>query len=358
MAHIFSDRPAFTGLDDSLFGFGKGADLPEDVRTVLRDVARNSREFKADDTVWSSIAGMQAAAKADLASDDLARVNGLVRRLYASSLTHGFAQGEHSAVALLESAGSRAHVGVITLDRLYRLAEAVGARRVLSPEHNQTHIALQQLDDVLAGVERVIGHDLSPPVQNGGMFGVVLRGSVYSDRHFDGIYAAWRALGLARQRGHENPSILEIGGGAGHSAFYARRFGCQRYGIIDLPHVSMAQYILLASDFGAATVRLGRSAPISLYSACELEAVDFEQWDIIINIDSIPEMSSRFANAYLSKITKKNVLMSINQESAMDNVSEKQNVVSDLAERHGLARLSRHPSWMRTGYVEEVYVVH
>lgn len=266
-------------------------------------------------------------------------------------------QGEDIAQSLRAELGSRLHIGTIILDRFYRLAEAVGVCRVKSGEHGQSTIEISDLDVMFEKIEEAIGADLSPPRQNGELFGLKLARGIFSDRHFDGIYAAWRLRQLALAENMQRYSVLEIGGGAGHLAFYSLRLGADAYRIVDLPHVLLTQYVLLASDLGPERVGLGKQPKhgVGLISAGTDDALDFGGWPIVVNVDSLPEMPSASASAYIRSLQPGQIMLSINQESAYPNGGETQNVVADLASEYRLVRLQRYPAWLRTGYVEEIY---
>ena len=359
MAHPFSNRPSFEGLNDDLFGFGAGTRLQPDAALKLHDyVDALIDQESQDSSVWSEYAGLYQEAMASLRSGDAAQVNSLIAAVFGSALTHGFAQGHIATESLRTSSAARLHVGAITLDRFYRLAEAVGAIRVQSAEHGQRSIKVGDLEEIMTRIEEAIGAELPSTSQSGSLFGLRIRDSIYSERHFDGIYGAWRASQLVRQKELVNrPSLLEIGGGAGFLAFYAKLLGFAQCAIIDLPHPAIVQYAVLASEFGAGNVEFGRtpSNGIGLINAYGPAATNFNDWSIVVNIDSLPEMPPAAAKAYLRGIESNQLFLSINQESAIPNGESPQNVVSSIALETGLLRSQRNPSWLRTGYVEEVF---
>jgi len=358
VSHPFSRRPDWTGLDDELFGFGTGAGLDPVPRVRLRDYVRSlAPAARVDASLWSDYAEFYAESLSDLAGEDEAAATRVAERLYATPLTHGFLQGHMVHESLTTNPAARLHVGRIILDRLVRLSEAVGAGRVQSREHGQTHFVIADLDALFTAIAARIGTDLAPPRQAGALFGVRLADGIFSDRHFDGIYGAWRAHAIARAFGIEAPAFLEIGGGSGHLAYYARRMGCDRFAIVDLPPVLVPQYILLATAFGAETVGFGhRTGPgVALVDAYGEGGDRFDAWDVVINVDSLPEMAPADAGRYLDRIRPGGLFLSINQESAVQNGDHRQNVVADLARARGFRCHARMPAWLRTGWVEEVF---
>lgn len=358
MSHPFSRRPDWTGLCDELFGFGTGIGLDPVPRHRLRDyVQALAPAARLDASLWSDYAELYAESLVELAGEDEARAARVAEHLYATPLTHGFLQGHMVHESLTTNPAARLHVGRIILDRLVRLSEAVGAGRVQSREHGQTHFVIEDLDTLFAGIEERIGTDLTPPRQAGDLFGLRLAKGIFSDRHFDGIYGAWRAHRIARDFGIRSPALLEIGGGSGHLAYYARRMGCARFAIVDLPPVLVPQYILLATAFGAETVGFcHRGEPgIALVNAYDSGTDRFDDWDVVINIDSMPEMAPADAGRYLDRIRPGGLFLSINQESAVQNGDHRQNVVADLARDRGFRCHARMPAWLRTGWAEEVF---
>jgi hypothetical protein len=358
MAHPFSNRPTFEGLNDELFGFGIGASLESTATSrIVEYVHGLGGERNTDGSLWSEYRGFYDGPLSILERGDATEIDRLINDLFGSPLTHGFAQGHIVTHGLRNSLGSRMHVGATTLDRFYRLAEAVGALRVCSAEHGQVTIKISDIDGIMGRIEDAVGADLPSTRQCGSLFGLRIRGAIYSERHFDAIYAAWRARQLARETPESNYSLLEIGGGAGFLAFYARKLGFHRVAIIDLPHPLLSQYMVLVSELGPDHVSFGNAIAngVGLLTAGTKVAASFEGWSIVVNVDSLPEMLPTAARSYLACINAGQVLLSINQESAVDNGAYPQNVVAELARAVSLVRRSRFPAWLRTGYVEEVY---
>jgi hypothetical protein len=359
LSHPFSARPVYSGATAGHFGFGAGVPVsPELASTAAGRVRNLDAAGQEDGTIWSTFRNLYVEPLRQLATADRVEQNAVVDTLFASPLTHGFSQGHVVSASLAASEGARFHVGAIVLDRLYRLAEAVGALRVQSLEHGQAEIHVGDVDEVFASVEEILGVELPPTKQAGGLFGLKIRAGIYSDRHFDGIYGAWRARQLAAQNGISEPTLLEIGGGAGFLTFYARQFGFKRIAIIDLPVTSLVQYVVLASELGPDSVTFDKVPEngVGLLNALSSTALNTAGFDIVVNVDSLPEMPPDAAAEYLNSIQSGQLLLSINQESGMSNGPHAQVVVAEAAKTAGLRRLSRYPAWLRTGYVEEVYI--
>ena len=153
------------------------------------------------------------------------------------------------------------------------------------------------------------------------------------------------------------PSILEIGGGLGRTAYYCRHFGLYDYTIVDIPMSSLAQgnflgrvlpekdLVLLgeSNDPEDGNSRIKLIHPKAFFSSNR-------RYDLIVNVDSLTELGISMAKDYLRKISQVgNLFLSINHESNDFSIN------SIWKETLGLNRLYRNPCWVWRGYVEELY---
>ena len=360
MSHIFSSWPDVAEIDLNQFGFGSSPVddflLHQTYRALISRISEFGTISGNAGAIWRDVLSGHGKLIADLRDSGFEAFSSLAGRLFETALTHGFAQGHLVAQDLRARPEARLHVATIILDRLYRLAEAVGAASVCNPEQHQHEIVAQGLDALLDRIQQNVGFDLSPPRVNGRQFGVRIGGGILSERHFDAIYSAWRVKRLLEERCGEMTPVCEIGGGAGFLAHYARRAGIRDYCIIDFPTVGFVQFIILASEFGADCVYLGPSLrDISLISTDHFEQdVDFSRFGIVVNTDSLPEMPGPIARGYLKAAARSGALLSINQESAAEHMGFRQSLVRDLC--GGLLKpVYRFPSWLRMGWVEELF---
>jgi hypothetical protein len=78
-----------------------------------------------------------------------------------------------------------------------------------------------------------------------------------------------------------------------------------------------------------------------------------DQYDVILNVDSLTEMGIDVARDYLrSFVGKSNWFLSINHEGNEFSVRE---IAAELPE---YKLMSRNRSWIRQGYVEELYQIN
>ena len=359
MPNSINDRPEIVNLNMGFFDFGNGSPLSAEVAEGLQMI------LKREHTTYSYAGPMWGGFDANCTAEYSTIIEGsqeqnefLIKQVFASNLAHGFLQGKIQHDRLVRSNEDRISMGSLILDKMVRLAEAVGAIRCPSPTHGQMPIDIRNPEGVFASIEKSLGVDLTAPDQDGGLYGIRLRGRIYSERHFDSIYTAWRLREIVGSDDLSKVKICEIGGGAGLCAYYSRKLGFKSYTIIDLPQAQLVQYLVLASSLGYHHVQHNEihDDGITLIQAGTREAENLDPWDIVLNVDSMPEMRSDVAVRYLWQINRRHTFVSINQECGVTIGSHDQCVVRDLALECGLKRLSRYPSWMRAGYVEEVYV--
>jgi putative sugar O-methyltransferase len=171
---------------------------------------------------------------------------------------------------------------------------------------------------------------------------------VASIRAIHAIYQAWRLLEITKDV--PSPKVVEIGGGLGHTCYYAMQLGISDYTIVDIPMTSAAQAYFLGVTLGTdlslygeapdAAVRL--VSPDTFFDAAR-------EYDIALNVDSFPELQEETAFRYIEAVSKQSpTLLSINHELLPVRVSE-------LALKFHPISYDRFPYWMRRGYIEEIF---
>ena len=241
---------------------------------------------------------------------------------------------------------------------LVRLAQAIGAARLWNPERTQpepdgkTSVRPGSVEDLLAELDKAIGRriDFPNPIQR--EFGLPTSRGIASYRAPHAIYQAWRMRELLR--GATKPRVLEIGAGMGRTAYYARQLGITDFTIVDLPLANVAQANFLGRVLGPEAIWL-LGDPVSEQAGririCPPEwlATADEEFDIVLNVDSITEMDSQHAINYILEINRRaKIFLSINHEANPFSVRDL------LSQCNIKARTLRYPYWLRKGYVEEV----
>ncbi|MET0969131.1 MAG: putative sugar O-methyltransferase [Tardiphaga sp.] len=233
-----------------------------------------------------------------------------------------------------------------TYDNLLRLAEAMGIIRLENPEAPHTR-SIPALEEILVKLDDALGFRVSFPNPFVNEPGLKTSRGVATYRATQALYQAWKISRLAP----EGAKVAEIGAGTGRTAFYTRQMGIKDYTIIDLPMTNIAQAYFLGASLGVESIGLhGETASSSQIKL--LTPFDFDNtgsFDLIVNIDSMTEMSKSTAVEYFRAIKNKtSTLLSINHEVNGFTVRE-------IAGELGINAISREAHWMRRGYTEEIY---
>ena len=285
---------------------------------------------------------------------------------YGSRLTHGFQQGHNTYRHLAREASARAHICRVHADRLLRLAETFGVIPIENPEQGEAGRGFDMdPDELLRRIEVEFGARLDAPRWQGGLFGLRTSRGIFTERHFAAVCLAKRISEICPDR---ESRICEIGAGAGYVAYYCHKLGYHDFTIVDLPSVNISQAYLLMRAMSGASFRLqgepeplepGRS--IRILADHALENAPSGCFDMVLNADSLPEMSTETATGVCKTIARvARRFLSVNHETKLPRIG-----ASDLQERvpeillrvGGFQRMSRAPFWMREGHVEELYAV-
>lgn len=242
----------------------------------------------------------------------------------------------------------------VTMDKLLSLCEAVGVITMSNPESYRIGRAIDP-DVAIKLLEKEFGFNLSIPNPFEGEFGIDTKRGILSIRAVHAIYQAWKISIILKDI--PKPSILEIGGGLGRTAYYCQYFGLCDYTIVDIPMSSLSQgnflgRVLPEKDivlFGESNDPEDGNSKIKLIHPKAFFSSN-RQYDLIVNVDSLTELGISMAKDYLRKISQVgNLFLSINHESNAFSVN------SIWKEIPGLNRLYRNPCWVWRGYVEELF---
>jgi hypothetical protein len=334
---------------DAKGGYSTGESC-NDGRLIDRLVQSYSLRRESPSGQWSEIfLGRHADISAAFANGDRARIEEILRKPASSDIFFGF----DSTVKSLRKGGQRIEdrrAPGLTLDALAAFAEALGARKMELPENyyfwreEKIHA-----DQVLDQIDKVLGLKIPVPNPFPSEYGLITGRGIISYRVPQAMYQAWRIARLLD--GIEKPKVLEIGGGLGRTAFYARQFGIRDYTIVDIPVSSLAQGYFIGRTLGEESVSLfGESAAEDRVKIMPpgffLDGT--ERYDLVVNVDSLTEIGRAAADQYWSAIeSRASRLLSINHEA-------NEFTVAQLIGEAKHARASRVPYWMRRGFVEEV----
>lgn len=235
------------------------------------------------------------------------------------------------------------------LDRLIRLGEATAAIRLYNPEAPTASRKITA-NEALALIENKLGFALDFPNPHPDEIGVYTYRGIASYRAIQAIYQAYLIKELTKDI--ENPKVLEIGAGVGRTAYYANKFGIYDYTIVDIPITILSSSYFLGRTLGEDKISLLGEAKHT--SQVKIIGVDeflngSEHYDLIINADSLTEMSYETMQIYRDKIEScSSIFISINHDCNT-------HTVTDLFETASYKTKIRKPYWMRKGYIEEVF---
>lgn len=342
-------------------GVSAGEECRDDeiIRRVIAAYKRGSSDSSKPSAIWRDIYDTHQAPLHDiLVGDDHAAIERMLRRPGDSALFFGFEGGVSAGLAHMVRHGAKsAYLDVVCLaphDHLIKLAEITGALPFENPERTPKAYGSMPTDKILEAIERRLDIKLTFPNPYPDEAGTRTSRGIMTYRAVHAVYQAWRIKGLVKAIA--NPRVLEIGGGLGRTAYHAWQLGIRDYTIIDLPFTGVSQGYFLMRTLGEGNVVLNgedsdaHRAKIKLFQpAAFLGGAD--RYDLIVNVDSLPEMSRATAEGYWNRIREATpTLLSINQEANPFTVRE----VADADAAH-VKSVLRYPNGLRRGYVEEIF---
>jgi hypothetical protein len=303
----------------------------------------------------------QRALREPLERRDAALLAERLAGMFRSDFVLGFAPG---SLAVGGSGLTRWFLAWHALNKFVALAESQAAVPLENPEQGAAGLAfVGGMSALVEATERAIGISLDFP-EVGAAYGLRLDGRLVTPETPDQLYGATRLreaivdfLGLER----EPVRVVEVGGGYGGMAYWFLRIvENARYAIVDLPIVNVMQGYFLSLAVGEEAVSLcgEPERQVSIVPSRELEAIS-TPCDVLVNKDSLPEIPRGEALSYLAWARQHctGFFYSYNQEAAAMADGLVQNVVSELVgDVEGYRRARRDPSWLRAGYVEEIYL--
>jgi hypothetical protein len=257
----------------------------------------------------------------------------------------------------------------LVLHQLVALAESLGVVRAECPEQGEIGYAFEQgLESLIEKIERVIGIRMDFP-RVASAYGIVVGGRLLDMQTPSHIYSAYRLLtNLRKVTPKDDYSVLEIGAGFGGSTYwFLQQFNRCRYTIIDLALTNVYQGWFLSNSLGRENILLYSdikngaspgSRQVSILPTKSESSLGKTRFDAIFNQDSFPEMTEEVIDDYLRLAHERldGILYSFNHEAFSIVKSHEQPWVPNVIARHGgFERISRELSWVRRGYIEEIY---
>lgn len=293
----------------------------------------------------------------------------LLSRMFREDFVYGLASG-----SLVEHSKSRIGSKIWSLkyqDNVVSLAEYLGLVRAESTQQGLRAYGLKDgITAVVSQIEACLGISIGFP-DIGSPYGVKANSSLITMEHPEHLYVALRISQAARDHlnvtaGNEL-NLLEIGAGFGGLAYWLLKLKdlkIRTYTIIDLPLINVLQGYFLSQAFTVRQVKLygeidQSSACISILPNVAFEPAIKQDIDVLVNENSMPEMSEEIVSAYISFAKKRlrGIFFSYNHEAYSIVHGKPQVWVPEVvAQVGGFKRLGRNASWVRSGYVEEIYL--
>lgn len=234
------------------------------------------------------------------------------------------------------------------------LANAIGIGRLENPE--QPGNDEMGLKHVLSRIDAHFGCKVGR-VGGGGMMGFADDGRWIPRKFLESLTTL---TSIMRLPNWPPIKVVELGAGLGFlgSALFMT-IPRLVYNTVDLPTVSVLQAYLLSQCVGENAIWLDGEArkETDRVFICGPKMPNLVLGaDLVINQDSLPEMTHVTQDAYLSRIADclcaDGFFLSVNHEGIAGN---QRSVHLAMQNVKGMKLVSRHPYWGRSGYVEEVY---
>lgn len=272
----------------------------------------------------------------------------MLRNPHTNMLFHGF-EMVHKEVYSYHPAFF-AHQSTLIYDLLVTFCEAIGALRIEQPEtYRAEPMTPRPVEELLQLLDAALGihiEFMNPYPQEVGL--ATTRG-VASFRAVQSLYQGYRISKLAAEIGGP---VVEIGGGLGRTAYYSAKLGVKDYTIVDIPLTAAAQSYYLGRTCGPENIRLFGEAHKAKFNMIPPDEFfsDDRFYGLIVNIDSMPEISDEMTSRYLGHIAGHTTrFLSINHEVLSPRT------VRTIAIEAGGKSLGRNPYWLRRGYVDELF---
>ena len=286
----------------------------------------------------------------------------------AQSLCNGVLQGDRESIMLRVNPKYKDLKSKITINRFMDMSEALGEGcEVQNPEQGQWGVKKDfSFEKFLYRLDAEFGMPVIPPTVYTGLLLTEIESRKFNQVEIMALNASLQIKNTLTNS--TNKTILEIGSGSGMTPYWCNRLGLGPIQIIDLPHVAVLQAFYLLKSLPKAKIFLYGEDPsvstpdITIYPHWAFNELPMINVELVFNQDSFAEMSGDTVLKYLSWLSKikAKFLLSINHESGAtyDAALARQVNISKLVkENTDYARVSRHPNWIRQGYVDQVWKI-
>jgi hypothetical protein len=324
---------------------------------------------EVENSPWNAIQSRQTQLHKLMAAGDSEKIYSYLISSPTQSICNGVLQGDSETKMLRINRSYRNLQSRITVNRFVSLLEGIGRGfLVQNPEQGGWGVKKGfPFNEALERLDQEFGFIVRAPIIYDGLLQTTI-----GDRNFNQVDIM--ALNASLQiknvlKNSANESILEIGAGSGTTAYWCNRLGLGPIQIIDLPHVALLQAFYLLKVLPNVNILLygeeqGASEPdITIYPHWAFLELPKNKVELVFNQDSFAEMSNETVLDYLTWISDVGAqfLLSINHESGAtydSALASQANISKLIQENSTYLRLSRHPNWIRQGYIDQVWKIN
>ena len=308
------------------------AAVPDPVRAA--EAIRTLRERNGSEASTPPLASLASL----LARGDAAAVAAELAMLGRSRAGQGILGGRRQHDRIAQNPAFARQRALQTYDALVSLAEATGALALERPHAaDWGGNAAIPPELLFASLTRRFDADLSPPSAIGSHLGIAVDyDRILHLRMIEAIHAAWRVRQVLRAVGGSR--VVELGGGAGLTAWYALALGVGEYAIVDEATLSAIQRYVLGD--GSGVTLSGRLRDVGAA-------------DVLLSEDSFGDHDEAFVADALNAAREIGVgaVLSLNLDGDDDR-----RPLAEIAAERGWTRVARHHHALRPGFVDELFV--
>ena len=319
-----------------------------------------------ENSLWHEIQSGQTQLHKLLNEGDLQKIYNYFISSPTQSVCNGVLQGDTETKMLRMNKRYRNLQSRITVNRFMSLLEGIGRGfLVQNPEQGGWGVKKDfSFNEALKYLDEEFGFTVIAPIIYDGLLQTSIGNRNFNQVDIMALNASLQIRNVLKSSA--NKSILEIGAGSGTTAYWCSRLGLGPIQIIDLPHVAVLQAFYLLKVLPGASVLLYGEEPvveqpdITIYPHWAFNELPRISPVLVFNQDSFAEMSMAVVQKYLRWIIDINAtyLLSINHESSATYsvaLTKQVNVSSLIRSESAFTAISRHPNWVRLGYVDQLW---
>lgn len=319
-----------------------------------------------EDSLWNEIQSGQTELHELMLKGNLEKIYSYLISSPTQSICNGVLQGNNETKMLKINRRYRNLQSRITINRFVSLLEGVGKGfLVQNPEQGGWGIKKDfHFDEALNNLDEEFGFTVRAPIIYDGLLQTSIGNRNFNQVDIMALNASLQIRNVLRSS--RSKTIIEIGAGSGTTAYWCNRLDLGPIQIIDLPHVAVLQAFYLLKVLPSASIllygetKVPEEPDITIYPHWAFSELPRNSPALVFNQDSFAEMSVAVVQKYLRWIIDINAtyLLSINHESAAtySAVLTKQVNLSSLIQTElAFKSISRHPNWVRLGYVNQLW---